>query len=76
MKFVIEIKKELDGYMARVPAIKDCEVWAEEHEVALTKIINLLAYFLKLDQNFYYRLDITKNTKDFVQYTINIITNR
>ncbi len=76
MKFVIEIKKELDGYSARVPEIKDCEVWAAEHEVALSKIINLLAYFLKLDQNFYYRLDITKNMKDFVSYTINIITER
>lgn len=76
MKFVIEIKKEVDGYSARVPSIKDCEVWAEEHEVALNKIINLLAYFLKLEPNFYYRLDITKNTKDFVSYTINIITQR
>lgn len=76
MKFDIEIKKELDGYSARVPSIKDCEVWAEEHEVALNKIINLLAYFLKLDKNFYYRLDITKNTKDFVAYTINIISER
>lgn len=76
MKFVIEIKKEIDGYSARVPSIKDCEVWAEEHEVALNKIINLLAYFLKLEPNFYYRLDITKNTKDFVSYTINIITQQ
>ncbi len=76
MKFDIEIKKELDGYTARVLSIKDCEVWAEEHEVALKKIINLLAYFLKLDKNFYYRLDITKNTKDFVAYTINIVTER
>jgi hypothetical protein len=76
MRFVIEIKKEMDGYTARVPAIKNCEVWAEEHEVALNKIINLLAYFLKLDKNFYYRLDITKNSKDFVSYTINILTKK
>lgn len=76
MKFVIEIKKELDGYAARVPEIKDCEVWAEEHEVALNKIINLLAYFLKLQPNFYYRLDIITNRKDFVSYTINIIIEK
>ncbi len=75
MKFVIEIKKELDGYSARVPAIKDCEVWAKEHEVALNKIINLLFYYLKLNQNTYYRLDIVKNSSEFVSYTINIIPN-
>lgn len=76
MKFIIEISKEMDGYKAIVPGIKDCEVWASEHEVALTKIINLLAYFLKLDRNFQYRLDITKNTKDYVSYTINILVQK
>ncbi len=76
MRFDIEIIKENDGFTAKVPTIKDCEVWAKEHEVALSQIINLLAYFLKLEKNFYYRLDITKNTKDYVSYTINIINRQ
>lgn len=76
MRFDIEIKKESDGYTARVPTIKDCEVWAKEYEAALSQIINLLAYFLKLDKNFFYRLDITKNTKDYVLYSINIIVQK
>ncbi len=72
MTFHIEIKKNIDGYTASVPSIKGCEVWDKEYEVVLNKIINLLAYYLKFDKDFTYRLDIIQNTKELVSYTINI----
>jgi hypothetical protein len=72
MTLHIDIKKEIDGYTASVPAIKGCEVWSDEHEVALNKIINLIAYYLKFDKNFKYRLDITLNSPELVSYIINI----
>lgn len=72
MTLHIDIKKELDGHTASVPTIKGCEVWSDEYEVALNKIINLIAYYLKLDKNFKYRLDITLNSPELVSYTINI----
>lgn len=72
MTLHIDIKKEIDGYTAKVPTIKGCETWSDEYEAALSKIINLIAYYLKLDKNFKYRLDITLNSPELVSYTINI----
>lgn len=70
MHLKIFIRKTIDGYTAEVPSVKGCEVWSNNSEDALKKVIDLLAYYLKKENNFKYKLDCNKKSSGLEIYTI------
>jgi hypothetical protein len=42
------IKQELDGFSACIPSIKECEVWADNEDKAIAKILELTEFYLKI----------------------------
>lgn len=45
------IKKELDGFSAKVPSIKGWETWAENEDKAIDKILDMTEFYLKIPKN-------------------------
>ncbi len=39
-----------DGYSAEIPSIKGCECWAHEEDEAIDKSLELLSFYLSLDE--------------------------
>lgn len=70
MHLKIYIRKAIDGYNAEVTSIKGCEVWSPDPDEALEKVIELLAYYLKKDSAFKYKLDCVRKSRDLDIYTI------
>lgn len=70
MHLKIHIEKGIDGYNSNIPTIKGCETWAKDPDEALDKVIELLQYYLKKDENFKYKLDQSFNSTDKKIYTI------
>lgn len=42
------ITKTNDGYTAEVPSIKGCESWAHNEDDVITKIIELVSFYIQL----------------------------
>jgi predicted RNase H-like HicB family nuclease len=50
MVLEIVVHKTDDGYTAEVPSLKGCESWAHDEDTVISKIVELVAYYLKTDQ--------------------------
>ena len=51
------VTKTDDGYVSDVPAIKGCDSWAHNEEDVLNKTIELVNYYLNLDDNKKIKID-------------------
>jgi predicted RNase H-like HicB family nuclease len=49
----IVVHKTDDGYTAEVPSLKGCETWAHDEDSVITKVVDLVAYYLKTDQTLF-----------------------
>ncbi|MDR3667949.1 MAG: hypothetical protein P4L35_13990 [Ignavibacteriaceae bacterium] len=50
MVLEIVVHKTDDGYTAEVPSLKGCETWAHDEDTALSKIVELVAFYIKTDK--------------------------
>lgn len=53
----IVIKKTDDGFTAEIPSLKGCECWAHDEDSVLNKIVDLAAYYLKIENKEKFKLD-------------------
>jgi predicted RNase H-like HicB family nuclease len=60
----IIIKKTDDGYTAEIPSLRGCECWAHNEDSVLDKIIELAAYYLKIDKKEKFKLDKARTAKN------------
>ena len=51
------VKKTDDGFTAEVPSLRGCESWAHDEESVLTKILEIAAYYLRIDSPKKLKLD-------------------
>ena len=60
----IVIKKTDDGFTAEIPSLKGCECWAHNEDSVLDKIIELAAYYLKVDKKEKFKIDKARSAKN------------
>jgi len=66
----ILIKKTDDGFTAEIPSLKGCECWAHDEETALNKIIDLAAYYLKINSIDKFKIDKARGSKNRTVYKL------
>lgn len=44
------VHKTDDGYTAEIPSLHGCETWAHDEDTVVSKIIELAAYYLKIEE--------------------------
>ncbi|MBL1212782.1 MAG: hypothetical protein HND52_05410 [Ignavibacteriae bacterium] len=64
------VVKTNDGYTAEVPSLNGVETWAHEEEEAITKVIDLLKFYLNLDDENEIKIDRARRSKNRTVYKI------
>jgi len=60
----IVIKKTDDGFTAEIPSLKGCECWAHDEDTVINKILDLAAYYLKINSKEKFKVDKARGTKN------------
>ena len=58
-----------DGYTAEIPSLIGCESWAHNEDMALSKILELAAFYLKTDIK-KFKLDKARRVKNHSVYKL------
>jgi predicted RNase H-like HicB family nuclease len=66
----IIIQKTDDGYTAEIPGLKGCESWAHDEDTVMEKIIDLAAYYLKIESKTKFKIDRARTTKNKIVYKL------
>lgn len=53
-----------DGFNAEVPSVKGCESWAHTEDEVISKVIELLRFYLKLGQQHVVEIDFSRKTRN------------
>ncbi|HSP87484.1 MAG TPA: hypothetical protein VLN45_05085 [Ignavibacteriaceae bacterium] len=66
----IVVKKTDDGYTAEIPSLKGCECWAHDEDAVIDKIVDLAAYYLKINSKEKFKLDKARGSKNKTVYKL------
>ncbi|HKB85143.1 MAG TPA: hypothetical protein VKD08_03155 [Ignavibacteriaceae bacterium] len=66
----IIVMKTDDGYTAEIPGLKGCESWAHDEDTVMEKIIELAAYYLKIDSRDKFKIDRSRTGKNKIIYKL------
>jgi hypothetical protein len=66
----IVVNKTDDGVTAEIPGIRGCEVWAHDEDTALDKILELAAYYLKIESKDKLKVDLARKSKTQIIYKL------
>jgi len=66
----IIVKKTDDGFTAEIPSLKGCESWAHDEETVLAKILEVAAFYLKVDFSKKLKLDKARTAKNKTVYKL------
>jgi hypothetical protein len=66
----IIVKRTDDGYTAEIPSLKGCECWAHDEDTAINKIIDLAAFYLKINSNEKFKIDKATGSKNKTVYKL------
>ncbi|MFO7445826.1 MAG: hypothetical protein R6W90_05635 [Ignavibacteriaceae bacterium] len=67
----IIVHKSDDGFTAEIPTLRGCEVWAHDEDTVLDKIIDLAAYYLKIDEKKdKFKIDKARGSKNKTIYKL------
>ncbi len=70
IQFRVTTERMYDGIDARIPSIRECDVWGKTEEEALEKLLERVAYFLQLPPKFKYILDTSRRENGITHYTL------
>jgi predicted RNase H-like HicB family nuclease len=66
----IIVNKTDDGFTAEIPSLKGCEAWAHDEDTVMDKIIDLAAYYLKIDSREKFKVDRARTSKNKIIYKL------
>lgn len=69
MTLTMIVTKTDDGFTAEVPTIRGCESWAHDEDTVIDKTLDLVAFYLKLEQS-YFAMDKIRKTGNKTHYKI------
>jgi len=64
------VHKTDDGVTAEIPSLKGCESWAHDEDTVLDKILELAAYYLKMDSKEKLKLDKARGSRNKTVYKL------
>jgi len=59
-----------DGYTAEVPSLRGCESWAHSDDEAITKIVDLVRFYVGLDEDKEIIIDRARKNKNKIVYKL------
>ena len=65
----IVIIKTDDGYTAEIPSLKGCESWAHDEDTVMDKVLELAAFYLKIDKK-KFKVDRTRKIRNKIIYKL------
>ena len=68
------ISKSDDGFNAEIPSIKGCDCWAHEEDEAIDKSIELLKYYLNLEDDS--KINIDRARKENFKTIYKLVFNK
>jgi predicted RNase H-like HicB family nuclease len=69
MTLTLVVTKTDDGFTGEVPTIKGCESWAHDEPTVIDHTLDLVAFYLKLEQS-YFAMDLVRRTGNKTFYKI------
>ena len=69
-QFQVTTRKSLDGVDASLPSIRECEAWGSTEEEALERLLERVAYFLRLPVRFRHTLDRARVEEGVTYYSL------
>ncbi|MGE5432565.1 MAG: type II toxin-antitoxin system HicB family antitoxin [Syntrophomonadaceae bacterium] len=69
MTLTLVVTKTDDGFTGEVPTIKGCESWAHDLDTAIDKTLDMVAFYLKLEQA-YFAMDMIRKSGNKTFYKI------
>jgi hypothetical protein len=72
MQFKILTRRTWEGIDAAVPSIRECETWAKTEDEALERLMERVAYFLRLPADFKHSIDVLRREDGENWYTLTI----
>lgn len=66
----IIVRKTDDGFTAEIPSLKGCESWAHDEETVLDKILEIAAFYLKIDSIKKLKLDKARVSRNKSVYKL------
>lgn len=63
------INKTDDGFTAEIPSLKGCESWAQDEDSVMDKILEMAAFYLKIDKK-KFKLDKARKIKNKSVYKL------
>ncbi len=64
------VKKETDGYSARIPSLEGVETWAHDEEEAIDKVLDLLLFYFNIPDKKEITVDRAAKRGDEIRYKI------
>jgi predicted RNase H-like HicB family nuclease len=64
------VRKEIDGFSAKVPSLQGVETWAHTEDDALDKILDMLVFYFNLSDKKEISVDRTAKKKDTLHYKL------
>lgn len=66
----VVVHKSDDGFTAEIPSLKGCDAWAHDEDAVLEKIVELAAYYLKVDGKDKFKLDKARGNRTKTIYKL------
>jgi len=70
MQFQVVTRTSIEGIIASVPSIRECETWAHTEDEALDKLLERFAYFVGKSFPFQHKLDLSRKEDGEKFYTL------
>ena len=64
------VTKTNDGYTAEVPSLKGCESWAHDEDEVIEKVLELVRFYVQLDDDKEIIVDRKKKKKSQIVYKL------
>ena len=64
------VTKTNDGYTAEVPSLKGCESWAHGEDEVIEKVLELVRFYIQLDDDKEIIVDRARKTKNQIIYKL------
>ncbi len=70
LQFQVVTELGIDGIVARIPSIAECEAWGANEDDAIAALLEMVGWFLNLPHRFRHTLDMSRREENTKFYTL------
>lgn len=64
------VTKTDDGFITEIPSIKGCESWAHTEDDAMQKVLEMLRFYIQVNDEFRFKVDLARKEGNNIIYKI------